>query len=184
MSKTPQDLYQEREKRIEDAIQLKVPDRVPVLANFRFFAAKYAGMTCEEVFYDDQKWLLANKKVILDFEPDMYYSLLIASGAAYETLDMRQIKWPGHGVSPHHTHQFVEGEYMRADEYDAFLDDPSDYIIRTLMPRTYGSLKAFEMLPPLKSFLAGYKSTGLVRIFGNPEVQAAFEALLRLVFYF
>lgn len=29
MGKTPQELYRDREKRIEDAIQLKIPDRVP-----------------------------------------------------------------------------------------------------------------------------------------------------------
>lgn len=29
MKKVPEELYREREKRIDDAIQLKVPDRVP-----------------------------------------------------------------------------------------------------------------------------------------------------------
>jgi hypothetical protein len=27
-------------------------------------------------------------------------------------------------------YQFVEGEYMKAEEYDLFLMDPSDFIIR------------------------------------------------------
>jgi hypothetical protein len=30
MGKTPEELYQEREKRFNDAVQLKVPDRVPI----------------------------------------------------------------------------------------------------------------------------------------------------------
>jgi len=180
MGKTLTDLYQARTKRVEDAIQLKVPDRVPVLANFRFFAARYGEMTCEEVFYSHRKWIAANKKTILDFEPDMYYNLFSASGVALEVLDLKQLKWPGHGVSPHHSHQFVEGEYMKPDEYEAFLDDPSDYLVRTFIPRIFGSLEAFEMLPPLKKILlAGYKSTDLLRTFGNPEIRKAFEALLK-----
>jgi len=39
MAKAPEELYQEREKRVSDAIQLKVPDRVPFLPFFSFFPA-------------------------------------------------------------------------------------------------------------------------------------------------
>ncbi len=179
MNKTPQELYNERKKRVADAIELKVPDRVPVLANFRFFASKYIGMTSEEVFYDYEKWMEANKKTILDFRPDMYHGPMKSSGAAFETLGLKQLQWPGHGVSPQHSQQYVEDEYMKSDEYDAFLDDPSDFIIRTLMPRVYESLRPFKKLPPLKSFFSGYKSAGLFSKFGDPEVREAFEALLK-----
>ena len=180
MTATPQELYRQRLKRVTDAIRLKIPDRVPVLANFRFFAARHAGMTCEDVFYKPRAWMAANKKVIQEFEPDMHYGLFSASGSVFEILDLKQLKWPGHGVPPHHSHQYVEGEYMRADEYDAFIDDPSDYIFRTLLPRIYGALTPFTRLPPLKKFmLAAYKSVGLLKIFGDSEIQAAFKALLR-----
>jgi hypothetical protein len=37
--KSSEQLYEEREKRIEDAIRLKVPDRVPVLLGFGYFPA-------------------------------------------------------------------------------------------------------------------------------------------------
>ena len=177
--KTPEQLYDERVKRVEDAIQLKVPDRVPILPNFRFFAAKYVGMTCEETFYDYDKWMMANRKVLTDFEPDMYFSPMCAPGAAYETLDVKQVKVPGHGVSPDHSWQFVEGEYMKAEEYDAFLEDPSDYIVRTYLPRVHGALEPFQMLPSLKLLLFGFRSVNLLKVLARPEVQGAFEALLK-----
>ena len=44
MSKTNQELYQEREKRVLDAIALKKPDRVPITVMFSFFPAKYLGL--------------------------------------------------------------------------------------------------------------------------------------------
>ena len=44
MDKTPEQLYEEREKRVNDVIQLKVPDRVPVMSLFGFFQARYAGI--------------------------------------------------------------------------------------------------------------------------------------------
>lgn len=45
MDVTPQQLYEEREKRILDAIALKEPDRVPVVPLFAFFNCYYSGIT-------------------------------------------------------------------------------------------------------------------------------------------
>jgi hypothetical protein len=108
--KGPAELYQERLKRVEDAIHLKVPDRIPVYAVFNFFPAKYAGITCEEAFYDHDKWIMANRKAILDFEPDTYRMANFSPGPTLEALKCKQIKWPGHGVSPDHTFQFLQGD--------------------------------------------------------------------------
>jgi hypothetical protein len=55
MGKTPQELYRDREKRIEDAIQLKKPDRVPFTLFCTFFPAKYAGISFQEALYDLDK---------------------------------------------------------------------------------------------------------------------------------
>ena len=178
MGKTPEELYREREKRINEAIQLKVPDRVPIAIVFNYFPAKYAGITIEEAFYDYNKWKMACKKTVVDFEPDMYRVAYIIPGTVLEILDCKQIKWPGHGIAPNHPHQFVEAEYMKADEYDLFLKDPSDYVIRVYLPRVYGSLDSFKMLPPLRSILfGGYGRTDLTSVFTMPEFASAFEAL-------
>ena len=68
--KTKEQLFQEREKRLSDTIQLKVPDRVPIEMSFGYFPAKYAGVTCKPSYYDFDTWLEATRKTILDFEPD------------------------------------------------------------------------------------------------------------------
>ena len=178
--KTPEELFQERSKRVEDAIQLKVPDRVPVAPNFGFFYAKYAGITPEEAHYDYEKWKAAIKKTVVDFQPDMYVSprmILLAPGPVLDMVDFRQIKWPGHGVSSNHSFQFVEEEYMKPNEYDAFLEDPSDYIIRTYLPRVYGTLEPLKMLPPLRSMMVGYAAVHLTAALARPEVASAIETL-------
>ena len=51
MNKPAEQLYKEREKRVNDAVQLKEPDRVPIVGMFGFFPAKYAGITSEEAMY-------------------------------------------------------------------------------------------------------------------------------------
>jgi hypothetical protein len=50
----------------------------------------------------------------------------------------------------------VEGEYMAADEYDHFLLDPSDFMMRRYWPRVCGALKGFEKLPPLHGIITYY----------------------------
>lgn len=151
MAKTPEELYQEREKRYKDAIQLKVPDRVPIVLFPTFFATKYAGLNCQEAMYDYDRLAEATRKTVVDFDPDVYMSPfpLVSLGPVMEILGERRFKWPGHGVSVNSTYQNVEGEYMTADEYDAFIADPTDYILRTHIPRVLGALEPLKMLPNL-----------------------------------
>jgi len=179
MEKTPEEHYRERTKRFEDTIQLKVPDRVPILVNFGFFAARHAGITCEQAFYDCEKWKMAYRKTIVDFQPDIYRMLQFTPGKALEAVDCRMMKWPGHGVPPDQSFQFIEGDFMKGDEYDAFLDDPSDYAVRTFMPRVYGTLEPLKMLPPLRSMLFGVGPLSLTSVLANPELVRAFESLSR-----
>jgi hypothetical protein len=180
MDKTPQELFRERTKRVEDVIQLKVPDRVPFLPSFTFFPAKYAGISFEQAMYDYDKLRMAFKKVISDFQPDMCTNPygIISVGPTFEILDYKQLKWPGHGLDPNLTFQFTEGEYMKVEEYDDFLFDPSDFMVRAIFPRIFGALESFEMLPSIS--LAFYlRAVPRIAVFGIPEVAAAFERLLK-----
>ena len=68
MEKAPEELYLEREKRVNDAIQLKEPDRVPVMSLFGFFPAKYAGITFEQAMYETDQLIQAWEKTILEFQ--------------------------------------------------------------------------------------------------------------------
>lgn len=164
MEKSQEEHYQERMKRIEDAVQLKIPDRVPTLVDFGYYAAKYAGITCEDALYDYDKWAEANKKIVLDFKPDVHHSILYFSGPAFEALDLKVFKWPGHGLPPNQSYQYIEGEYMKADEYDHLIHDTADFIIRRFLPRTVGVMASVQNFPHLSSF------AGLTMGFVPPNV--------------
>jgi len=101
MEQNAAELYKEREKRVNDAIALRVPDRVPIMALFGFFPAKYSGMTVEQVMYDPEKLLQAQMKTLLEFQPDMEQNPfgLRFLGPILEALDFTQLRWPGHGIS-------------------------------------------------------------------------------------
>jgi len=181
-SQTPEELFKERSQRIEDAVQLKVPDRVPVAPIFCYFYSRYGGITAEEAHYDYDKWSTAVKKTAVDFQPDLIQNprhLILAPGPLLEMVDFKEIKWPGHGVSPNHSFQYVEDEYMKAEEYDAFLDDPSDYILRTYMPRIYGVLEPFKRFPPIRIMMLGYGTVHLLAALARPEMTNALETLIK-----
>jgi uroporphyrinogen-III decarboxylase len=172
--------YQERATRIKDAIQLKkLPDRVPVFPAPGFFPAFYAGMTPQEVMYDYDKCYAAWKKFVLDFEPDARGGCGgPGPGKFFDILDYKLYAWPGHGVSPEHSYQCLEGEYMKADEYDALIQDPSHFFRSTYLPRIFGALEPFNKLPPLTSILEIFGVASNFIPYGLPDVQAAYKALL------
>jgi hypothetical protein len=179
MDKKPaSELIIEREKRVNDAIALKVPDRVPMIPSFAYFPAKYVpGVTCEDAFFNPSVWNQACKKVAVDFEPDLYNFAMTSAGAVQLALGSKTLLLPGHGVSPHHSHQFVEGEYMKSGEWSHLMSDPTDYGVRVHLPRTFEKLKAFAQLPPLSRLFWGYGESATSELFTHPDFQEALEAL-------
>jgi len=172
--------YKERVTRIKDAIQMKkLPDRVPAFVLPSFFPVYNAGFTPQEAMYDYDKLHTAYKKFLLDFEPDGHFGAdMPGPGRFYDILDYKLYSWPGHGVAPEQSYQCNEGEYMKADEYDALINDPSNFFSNTYFPRIFGALQPFQMLPALTGILEMYGVAYNFIPFGIPPVQAAYKALL------
>ena len=168
-------MYKERVTRLIDAITLKEPDRVPVIISPAHVPARYSGYTVKEVMYDSEKLVNAWEKYVNGLEHDVLPSAsLVRCGKALDILDSKTFKWPGHGLPDNLGPQFVEGEHLKADEWDTRKRDLSDFQMRTYLPRVYGAAEAFKKLPPLGS-LGGY--SGGLAAFAEPDVQAAFKAL-------
>jgi uroporphyrinogen-III decarboxylase len=142
---------------------------------FPFLAA---GMTVQEAMYDYDKCAAAFRKFILQHRPDMHIGAAQAGpGKFYEILDYRLYKWPGHGVAPEHSYQCVEQEYMKAEEYDLLITDPSFYFRNFYLPRVFGALEGFTMLPPLTGILEIYGVAFNFIPYALPPVQGTFKAL-------
>jgi uroporphyrinogen-III decarboxylase len=176
---TPQaeKLYKERLNRFIKAVKLEEPDRVPVQIPGGSYPAYYDGTTLRALMYDyaalKQAWL----KFINDFDMDLYDSpALIFSGKVYEILDYKLYQWPGHGLPADNSmHQFIEAEYMQADEYDAFIKDPFDFYLRYFTPRTWGALTPLSSLTRFNSALG--MPFQLLAICSNPDFQPVFRAM-------
>jgi len=170
--------YRERVGRFIKAFKLEKPDRVPVILPAGSFPVYYAGMTLKEAMRDLDGLYAAYCKFLNDFESDSFASpMMVPSAKAMEIIGTRNMKWPGGGLPDHATMlQFVEGEYMKADEYDLLLDDPSDYCLRRYLPRSLGSLAPFADFEPTQFIL------GMANKFLNPAmfpaVRAAYQAII------
>jgi hypothetical protein len=165
--------------RIKDAVQLKkTPDRVPVALLPSMFPFLSAGMSVQEAMYDYEKCAAAFKRFILELKPDMHIGAAQAGpGKFYEILDYKLYKWPGHGVAPEHCYQCVEAEYMKAGEYDLLISDPSFYFRNFYLPRVFGALQGFTMLPPHTGILEIYGVAFNFIPYALPPVQSTFKAL-------
>jgi hypothetical protein len=173
-------LREEREKRIMDAIHLKMPDRVPVICAMGYFPAKYVGIPCSAAYYDYDAWYDAYRKTLPDFPADMIFAQPFSPGKALEILDPKQSRWPGHGVSPYHGHQAIEIDNMRGDEYDDFIEDPSDYMFRIHMSRTSDKLAGLAKLPRLSDLHGVMGIQMLAAAFEEPDVSRAIDTLLKV----
>ncbi len=177
-----EEAYKKRAQRVADVIRLSVPDRVPIVPSFGMFPALDNGFTCEEVMFDFDKAEAAWRKTLLDFEPDLFRASSYAfPGPVFEALNYRQLRLPGRGIPADHVFQFVEEEYVKAEEfYDAFLDDPTGFMLRTYLPRVCGALEPLKTLPPLSSWFGYYLGlVGGVSFFGMDEIAQSMEALHR-----
>jgi uroporphyrinogen-III decarboxylase len=173
--------YKGRVQRILDAMNLKQPDRVPVFPMFGFFGAYYSGYTPYDVMYDYEKLDQAFTKYILDLQPDAHASVTNAPpGRAHDILDYKLYAWPGHGVPKEASYQAKEGEYMKENEYDALINDPTNYFLTGWLPRIMGKLDGLKMLTPFTNMTEMYGGfTGAAFVpFGLPPVQEALNAMM------
>jgi hypothetical protein len=172
-------LYKERVTRFVKTIKLEEPDRVPVMIPAQFFPSVYAGYNLGTVMHDYGKMKEAWLKFLHEFDMDSFLPpSLVLPARVFEMIDFKLIRWPGHNL-PDNTpsYQYVEGEYMPAEEYDALICDPADYLQRYFLPRAAGAFKPFAKLAPLTPFVA--IPVGYVGQFADPEIRKAYETLFK-----
>ena len=168
--------YTERVQLLIDAVTLKKPARVPVAAAVGFFPAAHAGFTKREAMDDGEKSAAALLKFHEDFRPD-FQARPVAPSRVFERLGLRFVDWPGRGLADDVAWQYVEDEYMRADEYDALIADPEAFFRRTLLPRFGGAFAGLAMPGPFSDMMEAGGLPFNILPFADPAVA---ESVLRI----
>jgi hypothetical protein len=171
--------YDARYERILACARLEQPDRMPVAMQSFFWPATHGGITYQELMYDYEKAKKVCFDVVAEFEPDGVYPMLMGTnmGRSLELLEFKQLQWPGHGVGPMQPFQYLDREYMKAEEYDDFLFDPTGFYLHTYLPRVAGAFEGFDKLPDFPG-LHYFRLVNGIRPFALPEVRASFEKIV------
>jgi hypothetical protein len=160
--------------RILAAINLEKPDRVPVRLNMGFWPAKSAGITAYQAMSDPKLGCKAWKDFNLKFQPDASVDPLhnTVPAAMFTALDYKLYSWPGHGVSETASYQYNEKEWMVAEDYDALISDPTDFLVRDYMPRALGAFSAFRGVSSFWDYIELPFVFGQVLGWGSDEMVA------------
>jgi hypothetical protein len=173
--------YAARAARLSAVYNLEEPDRVPVTINVGSIPAYHYGLDYRTVAYDFERlvktWERFNQEYAEGLDnfalPQRIFPLKVL-----DLLEYRLYHWPGHGLpEDSRGYQYAEGEYMKAEEYPAFIQDPSDFWLRTYLPRIFGALEPFRSFRSLTHIieLPMTDFTPLAR----PDVQAALLSLVK-----
>jgi hypothetical protein len=171
--------YKVRAQRIVDVFNLEEPDRVPVSLPVGNLPFNLYGVSMHEVMYDIEKGIEACKAFNEKYSEELEYFAIpfAAPGKAFEILDYKMYAWPGHGLSIDAPgYQFVEGEYMKVEEYEDLVRDPSDFWLRTYLPRIFGSFESFRMLAPLPDIIE--IPTAQLMPLALPQIQDSLQRLI------
>jgi len=133
-------LYQERLNRYLTAMRNEKPDRIPIRPFVAEFTAKYAGYSCQEVVHDYEKAFIAARKCAADYDWDAVVSNMVYVWTGLsQAIGLRYYGIPGIGVPPNMGFQYIEPPedkaFMRPDEYDHLIDDPTDFLFNVWLPR-------------------------------------------------
>ncbi len=143
-----------RQKRLDDAMYLRKPDRVPLAPIVvMFYPTNEKGLPTKTAMYDHKTAFKAWKEVTLQYDWDAAPPPgSILSGKLLDIMGVKQLKWPGGTLTGNQPFQWVEGEYIKQDEYDEVLKDPNGFAVKKLWPRicsTLAPLGEMAQGPPL-----------------------------------
>ncbi|HTY61877.1 MAG TPA: uroporphyrinogen decarboxylase family protein [Acidobacteriota bacterium] len=173
--------YKIRAQRLVDAYNVQEPDRVPLNLPVGNLPYTNYGINFRTAMYDYDKAVAACNKFNKEFGEELEYwasPMMATPGKILDMLDYKLYSWPGHKLGENVASvQFMEAEYMKQDEYDALILDPSDYWMRTYLPRVFGALEPFRMLRPATDMVEIVNIVQLMPL-ASPEMQNMLQKLM------
>jgi uroporphyrinogen-III decarboxylase len=138
-----QERYRQRLSRYTAAMAGRQPDRVPIRPFVAEWTAEYAGFTCQQTAHDYPKALEAALRCAADFDWDAVVPNMIATWTGMlQAFGLKYYAIPGIDLPANVGHQYREppeaDAFMRADEYDALIADPTGFLFEVWLPRVAG----------------------------------------------
>ena len=176
---TIQQQYDARLKRIMDSVKVKEPDQVPIAPVFQAFPVNYGGGNVAEAMKDFDHAAKCYDNFYKDFQPDLGWDPILMFPTSYlESSGITWFKWPGkHIEDVHSMYQFIEGEYMKGDEYKEAIGDMTKFMMNKWMPRSFSNFQGLAKLDFRNNMWFGHM--GSLAAFSDPEVISTLEAMVQ-----
>ena len=175
-----------RQKRLQDAINLRKPDRVPIAPMWMYYPNACRGIANREMHYNRPLHVKLLRDTIVEHDWDAAFPAWhLPNARLLELTGGTQLLWPGGALVDNVPFQYVEGEYMLQDEYDEMLSDPNGFVIKKMWPRVATILAPLSAiardLPPL---LRSAESRTMPALLGgwlsDPQMVEMLEKMLAL----
>ncbi len=136
-----QQIYDERLGRYQAAMNLETSDRIPIAPPMNYLAEIYSGSNHQQNIYNPRNLIEAEIAFIRDFpETDVLRSNRIW-GPMCDVIGLNTYTLPGRELPVTGQFQFMEKEYMKADEYDALIENPATFMLERLIPRLFSEME-------------------------------------------
>lgn len=158
--KEPEVVAREKLERVIRVVELKTPDRVPLLAPSGDFMLTQTGLTWYELSYSLSSrvrdsvvkfavefpgdfaiffvpYLLEGFVLAVAFSefPDFSNTIRFISGPLHDVLGDKWTRWPGRELRENQHPQFIGGGFMKPEEYRELVEDPVGFLHSTILPR-------------------------------------------------
>ena len=135
-----QELYAKRLRRYVTALNNRKPDMIPIRPFAAEFTGRHAGFDCQQVTQDYNLGFEAMIRCCEDYDWDAVpANMIYVWPAITDAASARYYGVPGVNVPPDRGFQYLEPPeeqaFMKADEYDRFIDDPLAFLYEVWLPR-------------------------------------------------
>ena len=173
--------FGERMGRFQAALNLQEADRVPFIPTMgNITVVEYGkdfGITIKDVMEDQTKAIPLIDRLLEDMVPDVFYGPDFFPKLGMDVLQPVNINWAGKTPEFHDNfiYQCLDHEWLGDDDYDAFIKDPSLFLLTKVLPNKFPPLAGLAMLNPYG--LCGSTVMGFGAL-AAPPMQAALQTLM------
>ena len=177
-------LLEERQKRIDDSIALREPDRIPITASGLCYPIYNAGYTVADVTYDFEKFADSIIKYLNQYEPDSAEGRfsIPGQGPVLEMIKPKNMVWPGapdKRISENSIQQFIEFAVLKEEDMDFFMEDYTGWLLTKGYPAISGLLEPLAECDFVGTTLSNYVY-GMLNMLSTPSMKEMMQNIWKI----
>ena len=165
-----------RGMRVEQAVALQEPDRVPFIPTWNNFYQLEYGVSFGASMRDPFALNEAIDRLLDRYEPDLLFMPTVFPSPAMDRAGARSARFPGqfHNLGDDVPYQYIDKQFLQDEDLDKFLADPGWFMFK-LLTQKYAAFGGLNLLNPYSMNNSCIYSLAPL---GLPPVQEALKSML------